>query len=161
MSDESEWNPPYEQMELEAVFMEGVEAMQGGDIPRAEVCFRSVLVKDPRLPEPRLELAMILFRREDLEEAEEQARFALEQVEKGWHWLDVMTDEELHAHALTLLAEILTARTLAEGLEVADGETLQETWSEAERLLRRAVQLDPHNGDALRGLAGFKSRRSH
>lgn len=160
MSDESEWNPPYEQLELEGLFMEGVEAMQKGETSRAEESFRAVLLKDPRLPEPRLELAMILFRRDDMEEAEEQARFALEQIEKGWHWLDVMTDEELHAHALTLVAEILVARTSGDGVEVVDGEVLRETWTEAERMLRRAVQLDPHNGDALRGLAGFKARRS-
>ena len=150
---------PYEHGALEARFLKAVEAFSEGRTEAAELGFREVLMGDPRLPEPRLELAVVLFQKGQSEEAEAQARMALDQVQKGWCWLENFSPEALEAHASNLLGEVLLHR-LAEG-ELADlpGDELVGKWKEAEGLFKRAVSLDPDNGQALANIAGFKAQR--
>lgn len=150
---------PYEQGHLEARFLEGAEAFAAGKIDLAEAAFREVVLGDPRLPEPRLELAVLLFRKGDLEEAEVQARLALEQVERGWQWLENFEEGQLLSHALNLLGEILVARAAADDAPVGEGEEVFDHWKETERLFRRAVDADPSNSEAKANLIGFRRRK--
>lgn len=148
---------PYEQQALEESFLKAIEAMGAGRGDDAEALLRQVLAGDPRLPEPRLELAVLLYRRGALEEAEAQARMGVDQVERGWQWLENFEEGQLHAHALNVLGEIILASFGEDGAVAS--ESAPERWREAERLFKRAVELDPDNGDAHSNLAGFRRRR--
>lgn len=149
---------PYEYEELESLFLTAVDAMSKGDEKKAAQSFRQVLEKDPRLPEPRLELAVILYRQGDLGEAEQQIRFALEQIEHGWQWLDNFEPSQLHAHALILLGTILI-EGLTQGTQDVVGDRDVSAWVEAESAFKKALELDPENQDARAALAGFKANR--
>ena len=154
------WQAPYEQGDLEAAFLGAVEAMGQGDLESAETGFRTVLLGDPRLPEPRLELAVILYRRTELEEAEEQARLALDQLERGWHWLDNFEPSQLQSHGHNLLGEIILASAGGNEKEsLPSADVLDERWAEAEACFKRAVGLDPSNREAARNLSGLRRQR--
>ncbi len=140
---------------LEETFTQAVTAHTHGDEDRALTLFKKVLSIDPRLPEARLEVAMILLRRGRLDEAEAQAREALEQVEKGWRSLDAFTDEQLLAHASNLVAEILKAR-IGDDNAALRPDAMRALWEEAGRLVARAAELDPDNPDVMRNYYGFK-----
>lgn len=160
MSDDLAEIPiPYEQAALEADFLAAVDALAADRVADAEAGFRKVLAGDPRLPEPRLELAVILYRRGDLEEAEAQARLGLEQIELGWQWLDNFEEGQLHAHALNLLGEILVASVSGAGEGAGEAMPDPTLWKEAERLFKRALEADPQHEAARSNLAGFRRRR--
>ncbi len=141
---------------LEHLFGQAVEAYTRGKEEEALKLFKQVLSLEPRIPEPRLEVAMILFRRGELEEAEAQAREALAYLEKGWRAVESLTDDQLMAHGCNLVAEILKARTAREDVMHKDPHALRAMWEEAGRLVERAARLDPDNPDVMHNYYGFK-----
>ncbi|MFM7202280.1 MAG: tetratricopeptide repeat protein [Myxococcota bacterium] len=149
--------PNYEA--LERLFMQAVEAHQARQTELATRLFKEVLAVEPRFPEPRLELATLAVQAGDLEEAEAQAREAIEQLESGWKWLEDFSDEQLMAHACNLLGEVLKARSTSDDV-LAQGEAeVRALWSEAGELFARAVELDPDNAEAAANYLGFRRNR--
>jgi Tfp pilus assembly protein PilF len=144
---------------LEKIFMEAVEANNGGRTEQAEKLFKDVLAEEPRMTEPRLELASIYLRRGQLEEAEEQAREALHYLERGWKWLEELTDDQMLAHACNLLGEILKQQSTSDDVMRQGDGAIRQRWQEAGELFERAAELDPENPDVMSNYFGFKKQR--
>lgn len=145
--------------ELEGLWLAGVEARQEGREDDAADCFRKILAGDPRLAEPRMELAHMALARGDLEEAEEQARMAVDILGRGGQWID-----DLEGHQLESFAHNLLGQALFERAEIAaadpDQDIFEDLWSRAAAAFQRAVELDPDNVDARRNAVTVRPRES-
>lgn len=127
----------------------------GRDLEAVRV-LKEILAVEPRLAEPRLELAWFAAGREDWQEAQEQARFAVEILDAGGQWTDDLPPEQLLAFALTLLGEVIV-RPLEEGdLFLVDRGGFTSQWNEAAALFARAVKLDEENEDARRNRSRYR-----
>ncbi len=145
--------------ELETMFMDAVQARNAGDEARAEGLFKQILSAEPRMAEPRLELASIHLKRGDLDEAEAHAREALVQLERGWRWLDTLSDEQMMAHACNLLGEILKQQSSRDDVLRRGDAAIKAIWQEAGELFERAAEADPDNAEAIANYIGFKKQR--
>jgi len=109
---------------------------------------REILQADPRLAEPRLELAHIAAERQDWEEAEEQARAAVDILRAGGQWTASLSPEQMLAFAINLLGEVVY-RALQDGdLIFRDAVAFTARWNEAAAFFEEAAKLDPSNEDA-------------
>jgi tetratricopeptide (TPR) repeat protein len=129
-------------------FLRGVEHCRAGRVDKATACFRAVLAVEPRLPEPRLELARLLLDTGRLAEAEIEAREALQQLAAGGQWIDELPEAVVLGLAHGLLAEIL--RQVADTDEVIFGEPdhFHRVTREAREHFAKAAELDPENQHA-------------
>lgn len=129
--------------------LEQAFALRGdGKHDAAAELLREILQADPRLAEPRLELAHIAAERSDWEEAEEQARAALMILKSGGQWTASLPAEQMLSFATNLLGEVIY-RGLQDGdLIFRDAAAFTERWNEASALFEAAAALDPTNADA-------------
>ena len=129
-------------------FLAGIKAMQDGDVDAAAECFRRILKSEPRLAEPRIELARILMETAQLKEAEAEIREAIRILESGGQWIDELEPNQVLSVGYGILAEIL--RTLAQADEAVFGDP--EVWrklvDEAHAVFQKARELDPKNAHA-------------
>ena len=136
-------------------FLAGVERMQGGDIDGAAEMFRRILKVEPRLAEPRIELARILMETSQLEEAEAEIREAIRILENGGQWIDELEPDQVLSIGYGILAEVL--RTVSQSDEVVFGDP--DRWrrlvDEAHAVFRKARELDPKNAHADYWAGGF------
>jgi tetratricopeptide (TPR) repeat protein len=133
---------------LGSTFLSGVEHFRQGRIDKATEAFRAILAVEPRLAEPRLELARILLDTGRLPEAEAEAREALRLLEAGAQWLEALDESVMLGLAHGLLAEIL--RQLADTDEVIFGEPerFHAITRQAREHFAKAATLDPENQHA-------------
>ena len=133
---------------LDEQFIDGTKRLADGDIDAAAEVFRRILTTEPRLAEPRIELARILIETSQLKEAEAEIREAIRILENGGQWVDGFTEEQVLSVAYGILAEVL--RVLAEGddLVFGDPEVWRNVVDESHAAFRKARELDPENAHA-------------
>ena len=133
---------------LGASFLGGIEQLRAGRIDQAIKTFRGILAVEPRLPEPRLELARILLDTGRLHEAEAEAKEALRLLEAGGQWIEELSEPIVLGLAHGLLAEVL--RQVADSDEVIFGppERFHALTNEARHHFAKAATLDPENQHA-------------
>lgn len=128
---------------LEGQFLEALARKDAGDIDRAEELLNGILQEEPRLPEPRMELARILLDTERIETAEEHARMAVDQLEAGGQWTDMLPENVVKSVAHALLAEILRRRLEDDAVIFGDPAAFKGLLSEAKVHFELARDLDP------------------
>lgn len=139
----------YEQDEAEQLallqtrFVEALRLKDAGKLDDAEDIFREILAKEPRLPEPRMELARVLLDTERITDAEAHAREALAQLEAGGQWTDDLAEEVVQALCHGLLAEILRRRADADDVIFGDPAAFRALVEESKQHFERAAALDP------------------
>lgn len=128
---------------LEQRFLTALAHKDAGKLDEAEEALRGILKIEPRLPEPRMELARLLLDTDRLADAEPHARQALENLEGGGQWTDDLDDDVVLALAHGLLAEVL--RRLAEDDDVifGDPERFKALLAESRVHFEKAASLDP------------------
>jgi tetratricopeptide (TPR) repeat protein len=131
----------------QSIFLKAAESLQEGDQDEAQRHFKAVVGIEPRLPEPHLELAVIYFRKGQLDDAIEEARVGLDLLEHGGQWLENLTLGQMLGHARNLLGELLVERAKRDALDLEPDE-LAELWNEAVCLFKAAVEADPDNDTA-------------
>lgn len=114
-----------------------------GDIDSAEELFLEILRAEPRLPEPRMELARLLLDTDRLSDAETHARLALEHLASGGRWTDVLPDGVVESIAHALLAEILRRRLEDDDIIFGDPSAFQAMLTESREHFATAHRLDP------------------
>lgn len=129
-------------------FMAALRAKDGGDLDAAEDELRDILRTEPRLAEPRMELARVLLDTDRLTEAEEHAREALSALEAGGQWVDDIPEATVLALACALLAEILRRHADEDDVIFGDPEAFQAVVRESQELFQRAAKLDPQDAYA-------------
>jgi len=140
---------------IESTVLEGLaeklqralELRDAEDDDAAEELLRSIITTEPRLAEPRLELAHIAVGREDWDEAEGQAREAVEILQRGGQWTLEIDPDVFLAFAYNLLGEILVRSIDGTDLIESDRDAFMKTWNAAAQAFEEAYQLDPDNED--------------
>jgi hypothetical protein len=140
---------------LQPKMTKALHLRQAGKDDAALKVLREILAAEPRLAEPRLELAHIAALREDWAEAELQATEAIRALRAGGQWTTEVDPRSLLSFALNLLGEIVV-RPLEEGdLFLTDRPRFVRTWNRASVLFGEASKLDPDNEDARRNLTRY------
>lgn len=129
--------------ELEPKFMAAIEAKDAGRMDTAEDLLRGILRVEPRIAEPRMELARILLDTDRLEEAEEHAREGLLQLKSGGQWTEEIPENIVSGLAHALLAEVLRRRIEEDDVVFGDPARYQAMLAESQSLFQEASRLDP------------------
>ncbi len=104
---------------MQALFIAAMEHRQHGDSKKSEACLLEIVKKEPRLPEPHLELAHIYHAQEQFEDARTHIEEAVQYLENGGQWLD-LPEIEILSMAYLIQGEIY--RSLADLDEVVFGD---------------------------------------
>jgi tetratricopeptide (TPR) repeat protein len=133
-----------EQLEqLGQAFMEALRIKEAGSLDDAHEALTSILKQEPRLAEPRMELARILLDTDRVEEAEEHARQALGDLENHGQWVEDIGENTVLALAHALLAEALRRRADDDDIIFGDPETFAALLKESRSHFSKASELDP------------------
>jgi tetratricopeptide (TPR) repeat protein len=124
-------------------FMRALRDKDRGRIDDAEDTLRSILQVEPRLAEPRMELARVLLDTDRLVEAEEQSREALSQLETGGQWTDNLPENVIMGLAHGLLAEVLRRRADDDDVIFGDPDAFRKLVEESKTHFSQAAELDP------------------
>jgi tetratricopeptide (TPR) repeat protein len=124
-------------------FMEGLKKRDDGKVDEALEIFREVLRAEPRLAEPRMEIARILLEMGKLDEAEEEAREAVRLLEIGAQWTEELPENVVLALAWALLGEVLKEKAQSDDVVFGDAQTFEELLGESRAAYARAADLDP------------------
>jgi tetratricopeptide (TPR) repeat protein len=124
-------------------FMAALTARDEGRVDDAEEDLRAILKTEPRLPEPRLELARVLLDTDRIEEAEAQAREALADLEKSGPWTEQLEPDVVMALGKALLAEVLRRRADEDDVVFGDPGRFNALVKESQALFAEASRLDP------------------
>ena len=104
---------------MQALFMAAMEHRQHSNPKKAEACLLEIVKKEPRLPEPHLELAHIYCAQEQFEDARIHIEQSVQYLENGGQWLE-LPENEILAMAYLIQGEIY--RSLADLDEVVFGD---------------------------------------
>jgi tetratricopeptide (TPR) repeat protein len=133
---------------LQAQFMVGLECTQAGHLDRAAELFRNILKKEPRLAEPRMELARLLLDTGQVDEASEQLAEAISVFEKGGQWIDGIPENTVLSAAYALLGESFQRQANVDEVVFGQPEKWKRLMEKAKAAFARAKTLDPENTEA-------------
>lgn len=140
MNDESEAIEALEQR-----FLGALELKTANRLDDAEDELRAILRIEPRLPEPRMELARILLDTNRLADAEVHAREALSRLEAGGQWNEELPENVVQALSHALLAEVLRRHADEDEVIFGDPAAFKNLVDESQRHFGRASELDPRD----------------
>jgi thioredoxin-like negative regulator of GroEL len=122
---------------LEQRLRKAIQLRASEDESGAREELERILKTEPRLAEPRLELAHIHLLNGRFEEAHEHARLAVSTLRAGGQWTRDVAPPVLMAFALNLLGETLAWRLESGDLFLTDRPTFLRLWNEASGCLDR------------------------
>lgn len=140
---------------LDQRLLDALEARRKGDVDAASELLRSILTVEPRLAEPRLELASMLLEAKQLEEAEAEAREAARLLDLGGQWTEDVEPGVLRSLAWNLLAEALYRQADEDEVVFGDPERWNALMTEAREAFQKAAELDPTNEHARHWALGM------
>lgn len=138
-------------------FLAALDLARQGDVDGAAEELRAVLRVEPRLAEPRIELARLLIATDQLEEAAEQALEAVRILEAGGRWTEDISDEVMLSLALDLQGEALRLQADRDEIVFGNPERWLELVTQARECFKRAAALDPDNEHAAWWAGGVDS----
>lgn len=130
--------------ELGERFLMALRLKDGAKFDQAEDELRAILRREPRLAEPRMELARILLDTDRLDDAMEQAREAISVLEKHGSWTEEVEENVVRAIAHATLAEILRRKADEDDVIFGDPEIFRAMVAEAKSHFEQAATLDPN-----------------
>ena len=129
-------------------FMQALAARSAREVDRAREILEEILKKEPRLPEPHLELAHIHLEAGRLPEAEVHAREGLSWLDRGGQWVDNLQDFQIASLAHGLLGEVLSQKANTDEVVFGDPQVFVELLAESRRHFQEAATRDPENAYA-------------
>lgn len=136
-----------EQQQLEELgqrFLAALKLKDSAKIDSAEDELRAILRTEPRLAEPRMELARILLDTDRLDEALEQGKEALEVLDKYGTWTEDIEENVVKAIAHATVAEILRRKADEDDVIFGEPEVFHAMVAEAKAHFEKAHALDPN-----------------
>jgi tetratricopeptide (TPR) repeat protein len=124
-------------------FMVAMELQQKGKLEECRLLLEGILQVEPRLPEPRLELARIWLESERLDDAEAQVREALRLLEGGGQWIETVEENVLMGMAWSILGEVLQRQATTDEVVFGPAERFRELVAASRAAYARAAELDP------------------
>jgi len=134
--------------ELEDHLYLALRLREKNEVDKAGELLRGILKVEPRLAEPRIELARILLDTQQLEEARGQAEEATRILEAGGQWTDEVPENVMRSMAYGLLGEIIRRQADADEVVFGDPEAWKTLVAASESAFSRARELDPDNTHA-------------
>ena len=134
--------------ELENMFMNAMQLRQNGMVDKAENLLLAILSKEPRLPEPHLELAHIYTVSEKFEEAITHIDDAIQYLENGGQWID-FEENTITAMAYVIKGEIYRSMADQDHIVFGDPEVFANYIKISKSSFKKATELDPQNEDAV------------
>lgn len=131
--------------ELGPRFLRALAARQAGRVDEALDLFSEVLRAEPRLAEPRLEIARIWLEMGRLDDAEEEVREALRILEAGGQWSEDVPENVMLSVAWALLGEILKERATSDDVVFGDPASFETLLRQSRSAFERAALLDPQD----------------
>lgn len=141
-------------------FLEALALREKHDVDGAAEALRGILKVEPRLAEPRLELARILLDIGQADVAEEESREAIRILEGGGQWTDDLPEPVLQSLAWDLLGECIRTQTDSDEMVFGDPAVWVARLGQARDAYRRAAELDPENSHAVWWVERFADPRS-
>lgn len=149
MSEKDDFDAPEKHLVgLNDQFMDALKRFEKNDIDGAAEQFRRILQVEPRLAEPRIELARILIETQQTDEAESEIREAIRILENGGQWIESLPEHQVLSVSYGLLAETLRRRAEEDQIVFGDPETWRAIVDESHAAFRKARSLDPENAHA-------------
>jgi tetratricopeptide (TPR) repeat protein len=121
---------------------------ESSQVDKAAEVLLGILKAEPRLAEPRLELARILLDTKQLDEARSHADEACRILESGGQWTDEVPENVLRSMAFGLLGEIIRRQADSDAIVFGEPETWRALQAESEAAFKKARALDPENNHA-------------
>jgi tetratricopeptide (TPR) repeat protein len=118
------------------------------EVDKAAEVLRGILKVEPRLAEPRMELARILLDTGQLDEARTQAEEAVRILETGGQWIDDLPENVVLSLGFDLLGEIIRRQADVDEVVFGDPETWRALVQASDAAFGRAAELDPENEHA-------------
>lgn len=146
MADEQHEATAEEQAALEGLerdFLQATALLRNGQVDKAEDLLTEILRTEPRLPEPRMELARIHLDSDRTASAEEHARMALEHLGSGGQWTEMLEPNVVQSIAHALLAECLRRRLEEDEVIFGDPSIFKDLIAESKHHFSAARDLDP------------------
>lgn len=124
-------------------FLAALADKDAGRIDRAEDELRAILALEPRIAEPRIELARILLDTDRIEEAEEHAREGLAHLIASGVWIEDIPPNVVLGLAHALLAEVLRRRADDDDVIFGDAAIWKGLIEESKTHFAKAAEHDP------------------
>jgi len=129
-------------------FISAMAARRSGNVDRAAELLRKILKEEPRLAEPRMELAGLLMETGQPEEAASEASEAVRILEAGGQWTEDLPENVVLSLAYSILGEALRKTLDNDDVVFGDPEVWKEKLEASQRALKRASELDAGNDHA-------------
>jgi len=139
-------------------FLVALGLMEKGEIDRAAELFRGIIKIEPRLAEPRMELARILLDTGQIDEAHGQATEAVRILDCGGQWTEALPENVVLSTAYGLVGEICRRMASADEVVFGDPDLWKERMDQAQAAFRRASALDPENAHANHWTSGLDEK---
>lgn len=130
---------------LDSQFIAAMDARNSGRTDQAVELFTKILVREPRLAEPRIELGAMRLEMGQIDEAEEQAREAVRILENGGQWTEDVPENVLHAMAWALLGSVLKERAASDEVVFGDPAHFRDLLEQSRVAFAKAAELDPED----------------
>jgi tetratricopeptide (TPR) repeat protein len=124
-------------------FLDALARKDAGKLDEAEEALRALVADEPRIAEPRMELARVLLDTDRLPEAEDHAREAIEQLDRTGAWTAEVPENVVKALAHALLAEVLRRKADEDDVIFGDPAEFKAIVEESQREFSKAAELDP------------------
>jgi len=124
-------------------FFAAIAHRSAGRVDAALEGFLEVLKHEPRLAEPRMEIARIFLEMGRIEDAEEEVREAIRILEAGGQWTEDLPENVVLAVAWALLGEIIKEKATTDEVVFGDPAVFSDLLEQSRAAFARAAELDP------------------
>ena len=150
----------FSQVDLEALYQEGVKAQELGDLENAESLWRQVLDHDPSFRNGNLTFQIAKLRQklhpvrvQRLYEQANNARYAREREQEMTAWQELLKLDPLHVEAISRLREL--RRQQAE-----EQTSLAQEWEQKLAIWQAFLQLEPQDTLALHRIVTLQRQQA-
>ncbi|MDP2311405.1 MAG: tetratricopeptide repeat protein [Pseudomonadota bacterium] len=144
MDDDDAKNVPEAHLaSLAPRFLAAIQKRAAGQVDAALEAFNDILKVEPRIAEPRMEIARIYLEMGRLEDAEAEAREAIRILELGGQWTEDLPENVVLAVAWALYGEILKEKASSDEVVFGDPATFASLLEQSRAAFARAAALDP------------------
>jgi len=157
MDDDSKNVPEAHLAALAPRFLAALQKRNAGQVDAALEAFNEILKVEPRIAEPRMEIARIFLEMGRLEDAEAEVREAIRILELGGQWTEDLPEHVVLAVAWALYGEILKEKASSDEVVFGDPATFTGLLEQSRAAFARAAELDPsdtHSAVTAMELAG-------
>ena len=129
-------------------FAEAMVHRSKGENQQATEILFDIISEEPRLAEPRIELAQLSVANGDLDDAEIHILEAISILEKGGQWLENISENAMLSNAFDTLGVVYQTKSESDEVLFGPPDEWRGMLKQAAAAFLRASNIDPTNTDA-------------